>query len=374
MAVADDLDRVGQTSLAWEYLERAQADPRDGEAVIAMSEAAMLARHGDPVRAEACLAAVFTHRVDPREAWRVTLLRAYAAYRRGDAGAGALASRAFEQASRLGLDQLPLTKEREITTELLGLAVETGQPAALALQQGSLPTILSVLGRFALTRGGRAVAVAPGQTAQLLKLLAVSGRQLPTERVIDVLWPDADESTGRNRLRTVLNRLRTDAGDVVERDGDRLLLRPDLRVDLDVFETEARRALALGRHESTLAVAVARAALAHYGGDVLPDDQYAPWTDQPRDHARRMALDLLDLCADIAADRGDLDEVRRLVERTIDLAPYDDARYLRAASTMLEQGRRGAALAVLARARAVLDELGAPPSLDLIRIERMAVA
>ncbi len=157
---ADSLDRVGETTLAWDYLERAQREPMDGEPVIAMAEAAMLARHGDPERAEVCLAAVFTHRVDPRERWRVTLFRAYAAFRRGDRAAGGLAARAFEEAARLGLDQLPLTKEREVTEALLALAVETGQPAPLALDGARLPATLSVLGRFSLTRAGRPVKAA----------------------------------------------------------------------------------------------------------------------------------------------------------------------------------------------------------------------
>jgi DNA-binding SARP family transcriptional activator/tetratricopeptide (TPR) repeat protein len=371
---ADDLDRVGQVALAWEYLRRGQRNPMDGESAIAMAEAALLARHGDPDLAETCLLNVFTHHVDPRERWRVTLFRAYAAFRRGDSGVGAMAARAFEQAARMGLDQLPLTKEREITLAVLGLAAETGQPAALALQQGSLPATLTVLGPFTLTRGGRPVAISAGQSVQLLKLLAVSGGQLPTERVVDTLWPDADIDAGRNRLRTLLNRLRSEAGDVVLRHGEVLSLSAELRVDLDFFEREARRALALGSDEPTLAVGVARAALARYRGEVLPEDPYEPWAERPRDHAQRLALDLLDLCADVAAANGDLDEVRRLVEATIDLAPYDDARYLRAATALLQQGRRGAALAVVARARAALAELGLSPPLDLVRLERQVVA
>jgi tetratricopeptide (TPR) repeat protein len=162
---ADSLDRVGETTLAWDYLERALRDPKDGMPVIAMAEAALLARHGDPERAEACLAAVFTRGVDPRERWRVSLLRAYASFRRGERGAGALAARAFEEAARLGLDQLPLTKEREVTEALLGLAVETGQPAALALDRTSLPATLSVLGRFSLTRSGRQVTLPAGRSS-----------------------------------------------------------------------------------------------------------------------------------------------------------------------------------------------------------------
>jgi DNA-binding SARP family transcriptional activator len=369
---ADCLDRVGETSLAWEYLERALREPKDGEPVIAMAEAALLARHGDPERAERCLAVVFTHRVDPRERWRVTLLRAYATFRRGEHGAGALAARAFEEAARIGLDQLPLTKEREVTQALLGLAVETGQPAALALDRRSLPATLSVLGRFALTRAGRPIALSAGRGPQLLKLLASAGGHVPSEVVIDTLWPDADLDAGRNRLRTTLSRLRAEAGDVVVRDGDTLSLASDIRVDLHEFEREARRALALGRAEPSLAVALAGSAISRYRGDLLPGDPYEPWLERPRERARRVALELLDLCSDVATEHGDLDEVRRVVELAIDLAPYDEHRYLRAASALLQQGRRGAALAVLARARSALAELGLLPPLDLVRIERRA--
>ena len=370
---ADALDRVGEPSLAWEYLERALADPVDGEPLIAMAEAALLARHGDPERAERCLAAVFTHRVDPRERWRVTLFMGYAAFRRGDRRAGALAARAFEEAARIGVPQLPLTKEREVSEALLALAAETGQPAALALQSSALPAALSVLGRFSLTRAGRPVELSAGRGPQLLKLLVTAGGHLPVEVVIDTLWPDADRAAGRNRLRTTLSRLRAEAGDIVVRNGETLSVSTELRVDLHEFERDARRALALGEAEPSLAVAVASSAMARYRGDLLPEDPYEPWLERPRDRAKRIALELLDLSSDIATDRGDLDEVRRVVELAIELAPYDEHRYLRVASALLEQGRRGAALAVLARARSALAELGMLPPLDLVRIERRAV-
>jgi ATP/maltotriose-dependent transcriptional regulator MalT len=366
---ADCLDRVGHSALASDYLGRAQADPQDGEPVIAMAEAALLARHGDPCLAEERLLAAPGRRVDPREYWRITLLRAYAAFRRGERDVGALAARAFEEAARLGLPQLPLTREGAITEELLGLAVETGQPAALALDVAVLPVSVSVLGRFAITRGGRPVPLTPGQATQLLKLVAVAGGRVPAEVAIGALWPDADREAGRNRLRTVLGRQRAEAGEVIVRDGDSLRLAAQVRVDLALFLAEGRRALALGLAEPALAVALARAAIARYRGDVLPDDLYQEWAEVPREHARRTMLRLLDLCADAAAARGDLDETRRVIELTIDLAPYDDARYLKAASTLLEQGHRGAALTVVRRARAALAELGLRPPDHLISLE-----
>jgi ATP/maltotriose-dependent transcriptional regulator MalT len=371
---ADCLDRVGHSVLAVEYLRRAQADPQDAEALIAMSEAALMARHGDPVLAEKKLLAAPRHQVAPREFWRITLLRAYAAFRRGDAEAGALAARAFEEAARLGLAHLPYTKEGMVTGELLGLAVQTGQPAALALEAAALPVHLCVLGRFTLTRGGRPVPLTPGKETQLLKMVAACGGRVPAEVAIEALWPGVPPDTGRNRLRTVLNRQRAEAGEVIVRAGDVLLLAPEVRVDLELFKAEAAKAMAFGLAEPAVAVAVARGAIARYRGDVLPDDPFEDWTQSPRDLARRTMLQLLDLCADAAAARGDLDETRRVIELTIDLAPYDDARYLRAATALLEQGRRGAALTVVRRARAALAELGIKPPPNLISLEETIVA
>ena len=63
-----------------------------------------------------------------------------------------------------------------------------------------------------------------------------------------------------------------------------------------------------------------------------------------------------------------------MVERTIELAPYDDGRYLKVASILQEQGRRGAALSVLRRARSTLAELGVPLPTPLRELEETLVA
>jgi ATP/maltotriose-dependent transcriptional regulator MalT len=356
---ADCLDRVGHVALAAERLALAREDPERAEAWIAMSECALLARHGDPEAAEDRLRVVHRRGIFPREYWRVTLMRAYAASRRGESSAGALAAQAFEEAGLLGQPQLPLIRERELTQALLGLALELGSPAARELETTSSPRALSLLGRFELTEGGRAVVLPAGQPAQLVKLVAVNGGRLLAEQAIEVLWPETSPATGRNRLRTVLGRLREAAPDVVARDGELLVLAPEVRVDLAEFHREAREAQAL-IGDPRAAVALATGAIARYRGDLLPHDLYEDWADEPRESARRTMVELLDLCARTAAKRGDLDEARRMVERTIELAPYDDDRYLRVASILREQGRHGAAISVLRRARSTLAELGVP--------------
>jgi DNA-binding SARP family transcriptional activator len=371
---AESLARAGHAALAWEYLERAQADPGDAERMIAMAECALLARFGDPALAEERLRTVYERGIVPREFWRVTLLRAYAALRRGDQAAGALAARAFEEAARLGQPLLPAVRERVLTEAVLALAIDTGSAAARALEDSSLPVALALLGRFELSEGGRALPLGTGQAAQLVKLVAVSGGRVHAEQAIEALWPDSDPAAGRNRLRTVLGRLREAAQEVVQREGELLCLAAHVRVDLAQFKEESRQALALSGGDRGGAVAVARSAIARYRGDLLPHDLYEEWADAPREEARRTMLELLDLCASAAAERGDLDEARRMVERTIELAPYDDDRYLKVASILYEQGRRGAALSVLRRARSTLAALDVPLPRELRELEESLVA
>ena len=116
---ADALGRVGHRALAQEHIARAREDPKDAGHLVDLAEAVLEARHGDPASAEERLLDLGDGRVDRRERWRVTLMRAYAAFRRGDgSGAAALAAQAFEEAARLGQPQAPLIREREVTESL----------------------------------------------------------------------------------------------------------------------------------------------------------------------------------------------------------------------------------------------------------------
>ncbi|MEJ7585320.1 MAG: hypothetical protein WKF43_14845 [Acidimicrobiales bacterium] len=93
-------------------------------------------------------------------------------------------------------------------------------------------------------------------TARLVAVLVADGGSATTDRLIDALWPEADPTTGRSRLRVALHRLRrvfgTDGADLVLRRGDVVAFAPELDVDAVRFEQlasggegERRTALAL---------------------------------------------------------------------------------------------------------------------------------
>ena len=367
---AEFLDRVGYRDQALQYLDQARLQSGHDDFAVERATAAVMARSGDPEEAERRLRALAASPwCEPRELWRVQLLRALAAGRRGDPAVTPLAVDALEFAARLGHPELPLIAERQASASLLGLVAATGHPLAAGLADMMFPVTISLLGGFRVTRGGRTVDVPPGRGRQLVKLVASAGGRLGAEAAMEALWPEADPDASANRLRTVLNRLKEAAGDVVVRDDRQLRLGPDVHTDVQAFTDDARRAMLLAGGGSREAVSAARAALARYRGDLLPDDPYEPWAELPRLQLRNQALGLLDLCADWAEDAGDLDEAVRCLERAIEVAPDDEERYLSAARHLLTLGRRGSARRMIRRARFVMDNLGVQPPVSLLQLE-----
>lgn len=360
---ADALSRAGDVEGALEYLARAQRRVAEAEGAVLLAEGAVLARAGDPVRADEALRAAAHHpTAEPRDRWRTNLLRAYAALRRGDEVASTLAADAFERAAALGTPTLPLVREHTVARRLLPLAVEAGSSAAAALCRDDGTLEVSVLGTFAVSRGGAPLSIPAGRPATLLALVAVSGGECHVEEAIEALWPDVDPHDGRRRLSHVLNRLRSSAGDVVVRRGDVLALPPGAEIDARAFEVAARRALVAHRADDAGAEARAWSALARYGGQLLPTEPFATWAAAPRTRLRRLHVDLLTIVAHAAAARGAVDEPVRLLQRASDDDPYDEDRHLAVARLLADAGRKAAAMAALAGARRRLAELGVAPS------------
>ena len=232
------LDRVGAHAAAAEYLGRAVERRTEAPVEVAIAEAAIAARSGEPTHATDLLAAVSAMpMLKAKDRWRITLFQAYAALRAGDAGAGALAARAFKSAAALGYPHLPFVLERAIADQLVALAVEAGGPEA-ALASENLPVAVRVLGGFEVRHGGRIVTPPPGRNADALKIIASARSRVAVDELIEHLWPDADEESGRVRLRNVLARIGAACGTIVVRDGDGLRMAAGVTVDAVVFEED----------------------------------------------------------------------------------------------------------------------------------------
>ncbi len=223
---------------------------------------------------------------------------------------------------------------------------------------------IHLLGAFRVVRDGREVTPA-GLAGQLLRLVASRGNPVHVDDLADALWPSGTALHGRRRLRNVLSRLRDAAGEVVERREDCVLLARDVRVDLHAFADDAERAIAALRDGHPGAARQARLVLARARHELLPEDRYATWAADGRARHHRRVLALLDRLADHVAASGDGREAARLLLEAIDLEPYDEDRYLRAATLLVADGRRGLAATLLDAARHMLEDLDVPPTPEL---------
>jgi DNA-binding SARP family transcriptional activator len=182
---------------------------------------------------------------------------------------------------------------------------------------------------------------------------------LHREEALDAVWPDDDLDDAVPKLHKGAHfaRRATGRADTIVLRNETAELFADSAVEIDAveFETSARAALA------ARGIASARGALAHYTGELLPQDPYEDWAAARREQLRQLQLDLL-----------------RLGERWQDLAdldPGDERAHLELMRRYLAEGDRHAALRQFERLDRVLRrELGVAPSSQAVALRDCALA
>lgn len=214
---------------------------------------------------------------------------------------------------------------------------------------------LETLGAFALRIDGR---TAPNPSTQKARALLVylimhRGKDVARERLMELLWPDAEPERARESLRTALHSIRrsikqTGCDPDVLLAASKSIVRwtPQTTLDVDTFTELAQR-----EDQATVFEA-----LALYRGDFLEGD-YENWTVIERE---RLASRYEALLARALKATDDPEIARRLVERN----PYEEQPYIALIDAELAAGRRTVAQRLVMQCRAALAELGARPSED----------
>ena len=148
---------------------------------------------------------------------------------------------------------------------------------------------LTLLGGFAASVDGVDVpdsAWRLKKARELVKLLALAGdHRVHREQAMDVLWRDRSPSAAANNLNQAVHvaRRALDPGAIESRDGVLVLVAD---VDVDGFEQAAAHARRVGT------AAAYWAALALYGGELLPENRYDDWAVDRREELADLALEL----------------------------------------------------------------------------------
>ncbi|HEX5165935.1 MAG TPA: BTAD domain-containing putative transcriptional regulator, partial [Thermomicrobiales bacterium] len=211
---------------------------------------------------------------------------------------------------------------------------------------------IQMLGGFAVTVGGWTVPESiwrQRRAAGIIKLLALEpGHRLHREQLMDLLWPDLDYTAQLNNLRQALHHARRGlesagmpAGTALERDGNIVVLARNVQVQVDVDAFE----MAVTSAWQQRTPAAAEAALALYGGDLLPDDRYEEWAEQRRTTLRASYLALLARLAAFYDERGEHADSIGAWQRLVAADPTNEAANLELMRHYATTGQRQLALA-----------------------------
>ena len=210
------------------------------------------------------------------------------------------------------------------------------------------------------TRSSRAVAL-------VAFLVAHAGSPQSRQHIAGLFWPESTDAQALTNLRRELHHLRHVLGGepalvVTPRDLCWCGETPTCRVDVLVFDSERRAALAAAAADDGEGILLhAAAAVAQYRGELLPGS-YDDWLLDARSELQRQCVDLCDLICETRARRGDLTGAVETARHRIRLQPLEEVGYRTLMRLQADLGDRAGAVSTYHHCASVLDrELGLVP-------------
>ncbi len=232
----------------------------------------------------------------------------------------------------------------------------------LHLDHWPWPVRIHTLGRFGVQVDGETLRV-EGQAGKrplmLLKaLVAFGGREVAEAHLSEALWPDAEGDSAHNAFTTTLSRLRKllGADTLVVREGHLSLDPRRCWLDTWAFERalstlEEALTRAAGEHVVTQA---AQRVFALYHGEFLAREEPAGWQMAQRERLRLRLMHALKRLLAHHQQRHDCDAVLGLLERMLQLDPYEESLHRQLMRCHAGLGDRAEALAVYQRCHDLL--------------------
>ena len=239
----------------------------------------------------------------------------------------------------------------------------------LHLENWPWPVKIFTLGQFSLELDGKAVIFSsktPKKPLELLKaIIALGGRDVREERLIDELWPEASGDLAYKSFEMALQRLRKLINsDKAIRRQDGLLALDDRYCSTDVwaFErlvSEAEKEGAGDREKRALP----EKAIRLYNGHFLPTDARQPWVTLIRERLRSKFLRLVTRAGEQYEKNNEWKKAVECFERGLERDAVCEEFYQRLMICHNKLGHRTEAVKTYQRCRAaLLNGLGLEPS------------
>jgi LuxR family maltose regulon positive regulatory protein len=236
------------------------------------------------------------------------------------------------------------------------------------------PVKVFTLGRFEVLTDDRPVRflgkAQKKPIALLQALVALGGRDVPEDRLAELLWPDSDGDAAHQALAVTLHRLRRLLGHgAISRSDGRIGLSPShCWVDVWALEgTLARAETAVARspvrdHEWAASIRWTDRAVALYRGEVLMPEPALAAAARVTARLKERLLRQLRRIARVWEGLGDWEAVAEYYERAVTIDECAEDAYRRLIGAYRRLDRRGDAMLAYQRCRKALAGLGVEPS------------
>ncbi|OGU06401.1 MAG: hypothetical protein A2075_07545 [Geobacteraceae bacterium GWC2_58_44] len=245
---------------------------------------------------------------------------------------------------------------------------------SVPLENWPWPLKIYTLGRFELVKYGEPVRfsgkVQQKPLALLKALISLGGREVAVEKLVDLLWPDADGDVAHQSFTTNLHRLRRLL------DNDKVIRSNDGKVTLDArycwtdaWEFE-RFAGAVetdwnGKLPQELPLQAAKQikkGMDLYNGHFLSGEPGSPWAVSMRERLRSKALRLIGKAGAYHEYHGEWATAVECYMKGLAIDDHIEEFYQRLMICHHRQGKQGEALAAYARCRKILATIGGKSS------------
>lgn len=265
------------------------------------------------------------------------------------------------------------------------MAVIFMQDAATSLHASQHHTLqIFTLGGFGIVTGGCSVNIAKWKRKQAVTLLKFMithlDRPVHRERLLDCLWPGAEQSRGLGRLKVTMYYLRHElrgngmSDEVVKTVGNAYLVRRDaVWVDVDIFERLVSEGRALqGKAQWSDALEHYSEAQRLYRGDYLEEEAFADWCAEERERLRELYLEMLARAAECHEKLGEYGEAIQMYRKALVCDPCRENVHFSLMNCLVKYGRPDLALAQYRHCQQVLDrEFASEPRPETRRLYQL---
>jgi predicted ATPase/DNA-binding SARP family transcriptional activator len=221
---------------------------------------------------------------------------------------------------------------------------------------------IRTFGGLSVRLNGRGIkGMGSNKAEAMLVYLVVKRKQHTRNELATLFWPECTQQHASTSLRVVLSILRKNLRDYLEICRDTAGINPDADIYLDLSDLEKK--LAGGEIEQALQL---------YQGDFLQgfhireSPEFEDWLRLEQEHLRELIIGALNRSISRAIDAEEYSKGRRLVNRLLELEPFDERAYYQSILLHGLVGERTAALAQYEKCRGtLLNELEMEPSEEL---------